>query len=120
MSKRKIKITESELTEHFSAVLFENTSCGCKTKNTLNEEISGSDKSDIKSIVRNEIRDFLKMSRSESLDKMVTGLVKEYIKKDKDVEKHFVDISKNVLVSLYKTLWTRRNFWTSDLKNAPN
>jgi hypothetical protein len=51
---------------------------------------------------------------------MVNGMIKDYVKKDKELEKYFVEISKNVLVQLYKTLWTKKNFWTSDLKNSAN
>lgn len=120
MSKRKVSITESELNKHFSELLFEDASCACEEKGTLNEELSSSDKSDVKTLIRNEIREFLKMSRNDSFETMVKTMVKEYVKKDKDLEKHIVEINKNVLIQLYKTFYTRRNFWTSDLKNSPN
>lgn len=116
MGKRKVTITESELTDHFRTILFGEPECECEEKTTLKEDFTGSEKEQIRGI----IRDFLKMSRSESFDASVKKMVKDYVKKDKELEKYFVEISKNVLVQLYKTLWTRRNFWTSDLKNSAN
>lgn len=113
MSKRTIKVTGSEINEAFKNELF-----GEEIKGVLNEELSASDKSAVKSIVQNEIRDFLKLSRNQSFDKLVEGMVQDYVKKDKDLEKHIVEINKNVLIQLYKTLWTRRSFWANDLKNA--
>jgi hypothetical protein len=35
--------------------------------------------------------------------------------KGKDFEDKMTDISKEVLVALYKTLWMRRNFWVTNL-----
>lgn len=106
MSKRKVKISESELKEHFSQLLFEE-SCGCDEKIALTEDLTTTDKSDVKTLVRNEIKSFLKLTQSESLDTMVKGMVKEYITKDKSTEKYLAEISKRVLIEFYKTLWTR-------------
>ena len=43
--------------------------------------------------------------------------VKEIVK---DFENKVVEITRNVLVQLYKQLWTRRSFWANDLRNSPN
>jgi uncharacterized protein with ATP-grasp and redox domains len=50
----------------------------------------------------------------KDLEKTVLDLLKKELK-GKDTEKIMTDISKEVLVSLYKTLWTRRNFWVTNL-----
>jgi hypothetical protein len=34
-----------------------------------------------------------------------------------ELEDKIVDITKNVITQLYKTLWTKRGFWRNDLKN---
>ena len=36
---------------------------------------------------------------------------------DKELEDMVVDITKNVLTQLYKTLWIKRNFWKTTLTN---
>lgn len=113
----KIKITESELTNYFKEVLSEMESCPCGEIITESSEL---DKNDVKSIVKKEIKDFLDLNRSTDLEKKIQTIVTKTIKNDKGLEKHFVDITRNVLVQLYKNLWTKRNFWSNDLKNLPS
>lgn len=74
----------------------------------LNEELT---KSDVKDEVNN-------MLQSSALSDKVTKIIKDKIKNDPEMEKYMVDISKNVLTQLYKTLWTKRGFWQSSLKNS--
>ena len=69
-------------------------------------------------MVKKEIKDFLDINRSSDLEKKVTDIIKKKFKTDKDIEKYIVDITRNVLVQLYKNLWTRRSFWSNDLKNS--
>jgi len=76
-------------------------------KKRLNEELT---KSDVKDEVSN-------MLQSDALKDKVTKILKDKIKNDPELEKFMVDISKNVLTQLYKTLWTKRGFWQSSLKN---
>lgn len=111
MSKRKVKISESELKEHFSQILFGESFS--KEKKTLIEGIDTKDKTEVKKLVRDEIKSFLKLTQTDSLDNMVKGMVKEYIIKDKDIQNHFADISKKVLIEFYKTLWTRSSIISS-------
>jgi Na+/phosphate symporter len=107
----KVKVSDKQLNEWFSEVL--------EGKETLNEA-SDMTKDDVKNIVKKEIKDFLKMTNTSDLDKKIEKMVKDSIKSNKDLEKHVVEISKNVLVQLYKNLWMRRNFWANDLKNVAN
>ena len=107
----KLNLTEQELFDYFKEA-FE--------PSLLNEELSSSDKNDIKSMVKKEIKDFLTLSRSIDFEKKVETIIKNKIKSDKDVEKYIVDVTRNVLVQLYKNLWLRRNFWSNDLKNLPS
>lgn len=62
-------------------------------------------------------RELKKFLNSDALDKKITKVVSDETKSDKEMEKFVVDITKNVLIQLYKTMWTRKAFWTSGLKN---
>lgn len=114
----KIKLTETQLTSYFKEVFDEGESCSCGE--VISESLTQTDKSEIKSIVKKEIKDFLDLNRSGDLEKKVNDIIKSKFKNDKDVEKYIVDITKNVLIQLYKSLWTKRNFWSNDLKNLPS
>lgn len=61
-----------------------------------------------------------KMLKSDKLTKQIKKVVDEETKSDREMEKMIVDITKNVLVQLYKTMWTKKSFWTSSLKNKSN
>ena len=54
---------------------------------------------------------------SKDFETKVGKIVKEKIKNDKELEDMVVDITKNVLTQLYKTLWIKRNFWKTTLSN---
>jgi hypothetical protein len=50
----------------------------------------------------------------------IEKIVKDRIKNEKELEDKVVEISKNVITQLYKTLWTKRNFWKSNISNKSN
>ena len=108
----KVTITEPQLKEYFRHAMSDNDS------GIINESLTPTDKSDIKTLVKKEIKDFLENTRSIELENKVGEIIKNKIKNDKDVEKYLVDVTRNVLIQLYKNLWTRRNFWSNDLKNS--
>lgn len=56
------------------------------------------------------------MDSSEFKNK-VAAIVKDRIKNEKELEDKVVDITKNVLTQLYKTLWVKRSFWQTPLSN---
>lgn len=114
----KVRLTESQIFTYFNEVMSEMDSCSCVEK--MNESISPSDQSDIKILVKKEIKDFLDINRSSDLERKIGDIVKRKFKDDKDIEKYIVNVTKNVLIQLYKTLWTRRSFWSSELRNQPN
>lgn len=91
---------------------------GQESTELLIEDLTTSDKSEIKTMVKKEIKDFLKITRDSELENRVFNIVKDKIKKDKDIEKNFVEICRNVLTQLYKALWMRRSFWRNELKNV--
>lgn len=79
-------------------------------KNKVNEDLN---KSDINKAVK------VYMDSSEFKDK-IEKIVKDKLKNNKELDDKVVDITKNVLTQLYKTLWTKRNFWKSSLSNKGN
>ena len=76
----------------------------------LFEELNKTEKNQIEKMIKSQIKDLI----DKDLEKTVLDLLKKELK-GKDTEKIMTDISKEVLVSLYKTLWTRRNFWVTNL-----
>jgi len=78
--------------------------------NKLNEELTKSD-------IKREISNFLGSSEFES---KVAKIVNDRIKNEKGLEDKVVDITKNVITQLYKTLWTKRGVWQNQLKNKKN
>lgn len=81
-----------------------------KIRQILNEELSKKDKEDVQSMIDKAID-------SNDLEKVVIKLVKDRIKNEKELEDKVVDITKNVITQLFKTLWVKRNFWKTTLKN---
>lgn len=59
------------------------------------------------------------MDTSEFKSK-IEKIVKDRLKNDKELEDKVVEITKNVLTQLYKTLWTKRGFWKTQLSNKSN
>lgn len=47
----------------------------------------------------------------------IEKIVKDRIKNEKELEDKVVEITKNVLTQLYKTLWVKRGFWKSNISN---
>jgi hypothetical protein len=76
-------------------------------KNRLHEELTKSD-------VKQEIKTVL---NSSDLKTKVEDIIKQHLKNNKELDDKIVDIAGNVLTQLYKTLWTKRNFWKSSLSN---
>lgn len=78
-----------------------------KIRKALNEEVTASDV-DVK---------ITKAIGSKELKAKVAEIIGNHLKNNKELEDQVVDITKNVLIQLYKTLWTKRNFWSTSLKN---
>lgn len=77
------------------------------TRKILREEISRSDKSDLKKYILS----------SKDLEDIITKVVKDKLKGDKDLEKYVLDIAKNSILSFQKALWVKRNMWISSIEN---
>ena len=76
-------------------------------KKAIKEELSKSD-------VSKEIKVYMD---SNEFKKKVEKIVKDRIKNEKELEDKVVDITKNVLTQLYKTLWIKRAAWKNNLSN---
>ena len=50
----------------------------------------------------------------------IERIVKDRLKNEKELENKVVEITKNVITQLFKTLWTRRSFWQSNISNKSN
>ena len=82
----------------------------------LKEELTRIDKSDIKKLIQKEIETSLK---SRNFKDKVSDAVTKDVKKNPELEKMVVEITRNVITQLYKVLWMRRTFWRNSLKNTP-
>ena len=82
----------------------------------LTENFTQTDKSEIERIARKEIKDA--MDDSKFTKKIKDVMDSEH--KSKDFEKKLVEVSKNVLIQLFKQMYNKRSFWASGLSNDPS
>jgi hypothetical protein len=73
----------------------------------INEDLKKSD-------VDKGIKTFMDSNEFKS---KIEKIVKDRIKNEKELEDKVVEITKNVITQLYKTLWTKRTFWANNLSN---
>ena len=85
-----------------------------RLKKIIKEELTRDDKAEIKKLARKEFEDMLKTT---DIKTKIETLVKKQMKNDKPTQKEIAKISEKVLVQFYKTLWTRRSFWSNKLDN---
>ena len=79
-------------------------------KKNLNEDMT---KTEVNKLIK------VYMDSSEFKNK-IEKIVKDRIKNEKELEDKVVDITRNVLSQLYKTLWTKRGTWMNNLSNKNN
>lgn len=78
-----------------------------KNSKKINENLTKSD-------VSKEIKVYMDTNTFKA---KIEKIVKDKIKNDKELEDKVVEITKNVLTQLYKTLWVRRGMWRDTLSN---
>lgn len=78
-----------------------------KNSKKINENLTKSD-------VSKEIKVYMD---TNTFKNKIEKIVKDKIKNDKELEDKVVEITKNVLTQLYKTLWVRRGMWRDTLSN---
>jgi hypothetical protein len=76
--------------------------------------LSEQDKKQIEKITQKEIRDFM---NSTQIHKMVVKTIQDELG-TKKIDDKIIDLSTKVVVELFKTLWQRKSFWESALKNV--
>jgi hypothetical protein len=76
----------------------------------INEELSKSD-------IDRSIKVYMD---SADFKNKIEKIVKDRIKNEQELETKVVEITKNVLTQLYKTLWNKRAFWRGSLTNKAN
>ena len=79
-------------------------------RNIIKEELSKTD-------VNKQIKGYID---STEFKNKIEKIVKEKLKNEKELEDKIVEITKNVLTQLYKTLWIKRNTWIDNLSNKNN
>lgn len=112
----KVKITEAQLDFIIAEVLDERDG---KTA-LISEALTKTDEDKVKAMVKKEVKDIIGAANTQQFEQMVTKMLKEKIKGDKQIEDHLLTINRNALIQLYKTLWMKRNFWVDSLSNNAN
>jgi len=79
-------------------------------KKRLTEEFTKTD-------AKTEIKKYIDSSEFKG---KIEKIVKDRIKNEKELEDKVVDITKNVLTQLYKSLWIKRSVWKNMLSNKGN
>lgn len=108
---KKLKITEKQWDGAIYAMLAEST---------LLSEAEQLTKSDVEQIAKKSIKSYMESGRNVEMENRVKTIIHQMVKNDKQLEDAVVQITRNVLVQLYKSLWTKKSFWVSDLKNSSN
>jgi hypothetical protein len=76
--------------------------------------LNDSDKKEIERISRKEIKDFMSSTNAHSI---VVKMIQTELG-TKKVDDKIIDLATKVVVELFKTLWQRKSFWETALKNV--
>ena len=76
--------------------------------------LTDQDKKEIERISKKEIKSFLD---STDAHRMVVKIIQDELGVRK-IDDKIIDLSTKVVVELFKTLWQRKSFWESTLKNV--
>lgn len=79
--------------------------------------LTKTDKSEIESIVRKEIRDFLNSNTINQFENKLVDRIKDEVKRGK-ITTDVSEIVTKVMKEFYKIMWTQRSFWEPTLKNV--
>lgn len=67
-----------------------------------------------KSDISKEMKVFMD---SKEFENKITNIIKDRLKNNKELEDKVVEITRNVLIQLHKTLWVKRSTWVNSLSN---
>ena len=76
--------------------------------------LNNDDKKEIEKIVQKEMKMFLDTTQAQ---KTVISIIQKELG-TKKIDDKIVDLATKVVVELFRTLWQRKNFWESSLKNV--
>lgn len=76
--------------------------------------LTDTDKKEIQTIIKREIKDFLDTTQAHNV--VIKVIQKEL--GTRNIDDKIVDLSTKVVVELFKTLWQKKSFWESSLKNV--
>ena len=76
--------------------------------------LTSSDKSEIQSIARKEMKSFLDSTQAQNV---VIKVIQTELG-TRRIDDKIIELSTKVVVELFKTLWQRKSFWESALKNV--
>jgi hypothetical protein len=76
--------------------------------------LNDSDKKEIEKISRKEIKDFMDSTNAHNI---VVKMIQTELG-TKKIDDKIIDLSTKVVVELFKTLWQRKSFWETALKNV--
>ena len=76
--------------------------------------LNSQDKQEIERITKKEIKNFMDSTQAH---KIVIDMVKKEMG-TRDINDKVIDLSTKVVVELFKTLWQRKSFWETSLKNV--
>jgi len=76
--------------------------------------LTDQDKREIEKIAKKEIKDFLDSTQAHNI--VIKVIQKEL--GTKKIDDKIIDLSTKVVVELFKTLWQKKSFWESSLKNV--
>jgi len=72
------------------------------------------DKKEIENIAKKEIKSFMDSTQAH---RVVLKIIQDELGTRK-IDDKIIDLSTKVVVELFKTLWQRKSFWESALKNV--
>jgi hypothetical protein len=76
--------------------------------------IDSSDRKEMEGIARREMKSFLDSTQAHNV---IIKIIQKELGTNKINDK-IVDLATKVVVELFKTLWQRKSFWESSLKNV--
>ena len=76
--------------------------------------LTDQDKREVERIAQKEIKSFLDSTQAH---KIVVKIIQDELG-TKKIDDKIVDLATKVVVELFRTLWQRKNFWESSLKNV--
>ena len=72
------------------------------------------DKNEIEKIAKKEINDFMTTSNAH---RIVVKMIQNELG-TKKIDDKIIDLASKVVVELFKTLWQRKSFWETPIKNV--